>query len=615
MAVDSGYRFPSSSRYGEDVDVLPSTNGMARASSIRHGTDGKGQVAGVSRPPPAPDVPKGPPLSYRGPYDNDETIPAPQTDKSSSFAARARASQKDIGTENGGAASNGIAANQKSTSGRRSSVKRPSGTIYDPIEPYPSVKLPIADTEARLPQDLDDAESSKPPRTRVSTRIKSVSEGNTPVRQEVDRSDTKRTLAAGKDPRKAWAADRSPLQKLEVKLNDISKEEKRARVQEAEQLLRERLASQARGDVSQKPQISIEAAQPTRLSLAPNDSRRGDVEQHSPRHVPGEMYAQIREAGTKYPRAKRDSLNNKDLSTSDYGLQSSEDAQSPQMTDQPTPREISATKQPRLHPEKMPETPRLPKQPERGVRFQNQGYTNGTDEEPTSPIDPSISQESSFSQKTRGMQLKNQSRAQIQTGSDKGNYIPGLAQPAEELSEPPYASRSQPSAFNREVASNTIANTKAGRQSAVNYPRYETVTKPTQRDPSLSGGPNQKGKAVNIDSGRMNIRDSNVRKGTRVAPLALADSSLQPTTFQEQKAWWEGGGSASRRRSGRLTNGLELHMGNLDGSTEPENGKHLLLSQDQNLHTSGVSFRKPQSFPWRMHKGDNGNLVKKPSNG
>lgn len=37
-----------------------------------------------------------------------------------------------------------------------------------------------------------------------------------------------------------WAPDRSPLQKLEVTLNDISKEEKRARVREAEMLLRDK---------------------------------------------------------------------------------------------------------------------------------------------------------------------------------------------------------------------------------------------------------------------------------------------------------------------------------------------------------------------------------------
>lgn len=46
------------------------------------------------------------------------------------------------------------------------------------------------------------------------------------------------------EQRRDWASDRSPLQKLEVTLTGISKEEKRARVQEAEMRLRERLARQ-----------------------------------------------------------------------------------------------------------------------------------------------------------------------------------------------------------------------------------------------------------------------------------------------------------------------------------------------------------------------------------
>ncbi len=45
-----------------------------------------------------------------------------------------------------------------------------------------------------------------------------------------------------------WAPDRSPLQKLEVTLNDISKEEKRARVQEAEMQLRETKGKRATSD-------------------------------------------------------------------------------------------------------------------------------------------------------------------------------------------------------------------------------------------------------------------------------------------------------------------------------------------------------------------------------
>jgi hypothetical protein len=55
------------------------------------------------------------------------------------------------------------------------------------------------------------------------------------------RSNTTRSVSAS-DSRRDWASDRSPLQKLEVTLSGISKEEKRARVQEAEMKARERIA-------------------------------------------------------------------------------------------------------------------------------------------------------------------------------------------------------------------------------------------------------------------------------------------------------------------------------------------------------------------------------------
>ena len=55
-----------------------------------------------------------------------------------------------------------------------------------------------------------------------------------------------------------WATDRSPLQKLEVKLIDKSKEEKRARVQEAEQLLRESKAAQSDRKANLAPNLPKE---------------------------------------------------------------------------------------------------------------------------------------------------------------------------------------------------------------------------------------------------------------------------------------------------------------------------------------------------------------------
>ena len=75
-----------------------------------------------------------------------------------------------------------------------------------------------------------------------------------------------------------WAPDRSPLQKLEVTLNDISKEEKRARVEEAEMLLRESKAGRGgrvvSRDLSTRTQESASAARRSinRRSQQPEES-------------------------------------------------------------------------------------------------------------------------------------------------------------------------------------------------------------------------------------------------------------------------------------------------------------------------------------------------------
>jgi hypothetical protein len=92
-----------------------------------------------------------------------------------------------------------------------------------------------------------------PPISAVSPRINQPRRSSAKPSSAVSRPSTtqqpqsavsRSSASNGRD----WAPDRSPLQKLEVTLNDISKEEKRARVQEAEMLLREQKARQAKKD-------------------------------------------------------------------------------------------------------------------------------------------------------------------------------------------------------------------------------------------------------------------------------------------------------------------------------------------------------------------------------
>ncbi|KAJ5544679.1 hypothetical protein N7535_006933 [Penicillium sp. DV-2018c] len=91
----------------------------------------------------------------------------------------------------------------------------PRGLPTEPYFPNPSAAMP----EIQV--------SSPPPAPGVSS--------------PPTRSNTTRSVSVS-DSRRDWAPDRSPLQKLEVTLNGISKEEKRARVQEAERKARERIA-------------------------------------------------------------------------------------------------------------------------------------------------------------------------------------------------------------------------------------------------------------------------------------------------------------------------------------------------------------------------------------
>jgi len=94
------------------------------------------------------------------------------------------------------------------------------------------------------------------------------------------------------------AADRSPLQKLEVKLTDLSKEEKRAKVQEAERRLKERkkaqqresLSKEVKGEAADRRSVSqIEAKERPRdaalerhRSLGRSDSRHASAPVNAP---------------------------------------------------------------------------------------------------------------------------------------------------------------------------------------------------------------------------------------------------------------------------------------------------------------------------------------------
>ena len=223
-------------------------NGINGVSSQSRGGNGSKQRSAAvypMNPPLAPDVPRGPPLSYRSTSANDKALPQ----RSFSQRAKGHPFAEEALAENG-------QVEDYEENGVNSPVEDPSNVHGDELAPttrQDRTKPPHLDT------GVSRAKSGRqPPRSRIPIMEKHPSLQNPPS-QPRDTRRASETLPRSNEPmsapqrsstmqypanlteeqRREWAPDRSPLQKLEVKLNDISKEEKRARVEEAEMLLRE----------------------------------------------------------------------------------------------------------------------------------------------------------------------------------------------------------------------------------------------------------------------------------------------------------------------------------------------------------------------------------------
>ncbi|KAI0867278.1 hypothetical protein GGS24DRAFT_508042 [Hypoxylon argillaceum] len=183
-------------------------------------TDDTYDFSHTSFPPPAPDVPRGPPLSYKQPYGN----------SGSSYTY-----------------------NSAGQPGPPNLSYRPEPReIFTDMEPETFYKdaTPPAEKQARQPsfdqpyQTFNHGVVSPEHLERELVRSGSIrrpSNGYRPDRRDPTSSNRRESL--GPEPQqRMWAADRSPLQKLELTLDNITKEEKRARVEAAERRARERAA-------------------------------------------------------------------------------------------------------------------------------------------------------------------------------------------------------------------------------------------------------------------------------------------------------------------------------------------------------------------------------------
>ena len=237
------------------MDASLVKNGLARTTSRKRRPSeagpalAKGPIDSFPNPPAAPELPKAPPLSYKPPQLNG--VEAHHTNSSSaSFAQRATVlTGRSIPPDPTKPELETSIAPTSAKRERRTSLNRPIGGVYAEIQQYgrnsyPSASSPTSPRRASKPQGAHQPETRN---SHLSTQANSLQNPQQDIQQEALPSQTARRTSAGlaNCSKGMWAADRSPLQKLEVKLSDISKEEKRARVEEAEQRLRNsKLAAQ-----------------------------------------------------------------------------------------------------------------------------------------------------------------------------------------------------------------------------------------------------------------------------------------------------------------------------------------------------------------------------------
>ncbi|KAI1618220.1 hypothetical protein EDD36DRAFT_402152 [Exophiala viscosa] len=269
-------------------------NGASRRSSVGHnGRPGSEVFEAEDLPPPAPEVPRGPPISYRGAHAQGNG------NMQRSFSQRARgrpyhreafADMEDDDPEEPTNEKRRAIADTDQP--RRISPPKPPDqkriSPPKPRKPVPTDGLRINTTDlsgakpATLPRrDVQSAREPGAGHARVESNTRRVSE--TPRRTEEPVSAVSRSSAFREDAQhRDWAPDRSPLQKLEVTLNDISKEEKRARVQEAEMLLRERNAARTASGKVESPQTAQSSRKTTSSMKRPAADAERTIEQEVP---------------------------------------------------------------------------------------------------------------------------------------------------------------------------------------------------------------------------------------------------------------------------------------------------------------------------------------------
>ncbi|KAK5257417.1 hypothetical protein LTR40_009588, partial [Exophiala xenobiotica] len=202
----------------------------------------------VQLPPQmAPEVPRGPPISYRGPGEGEPTVQRSfsQRAKGRPFHREAFADMEERHIDENN--------NPKSSAMSNANHEDVAPVISRKPVQADGLRIRTTDLNSNSPVTMprrDIQSASGPNSDQARTTQKSRRTSDIPRYAEEPISAVSRSSALREEAhRRDWAPDRSPLQKLEVTLSDINKEAKRAKAQEAEMLWRERNAAKLAGEV------------------------------------------------------------------------------------------------------------------------------------------------------------------------------------------------------------------------------------------------------------------------------------------------------------------------------------------------------------------------------
>ena len=587
-------------------------------------------------PPVAPELPKPLPVSYRNPYE-DVDPNSPKNINSTSFAARIRATSSEfVPPRIRGEDLDPLV--QTSIPNRRASTSRPPGALYAAVQK--SYRAPVSSPTAGSSSPPYSSSTNTPRQFhgRDVKPLRLVSTSAVPHKSEddasnsVSRSTTRRASAGLAEPRTEWT-ERSPLQKLEVTFNDISKEEKRARVEEAERLLREFNAGNKPGSSSQEIDMTLNNRQSRRASAGMDEKSRS-----------------VRSDDAR--KAQEKEIINHNLGTSKHPREQSEFIDTPKVS---RPRQQGSPKpeiNPRLDSRRIAPVSKVPAshdpaqkapgrptgvsdpmmQPERAVRFQNQQPPPSFEPDPNNHLE---SRPGDRRRHSKSSQLEEPGSALLTSGARSppddrdrsnrdqsflGNNVSKPRPPQQQLPRStklespkgkasPLADRgvtkSMPmatSSINHDTAKyesdfQNRSLMEAANQNGIGTNRNGAIDMPVHHNHHLSNilHPNRQPDPVIDNRPALNTRRAHDWKQGGVARLTMADLNPRNTNTASQSAWWESGGpsGSSKIRSKRDTQSF-------DGGYDESYGKEVSLFQFQ-LHHSPQNANSMGSAQLRQY--------------